>query len=222
MAGTSLAAEVELRAPRPAVPLPLAGRLVARRARRRRRRPPPRSRRFDQVPARRGAASTNTAGGSGTSASARSSPGRWTVRSAVARPDAIAARPAGHRRRCARCTAGRRRYFDDPRLVQWAGRYATYSGSSPYRAPATLACIPHIERATAAGTRWAGSTRCARRCSGRRRRSGSRSARLSTSCASQRRRRGDRRRAGGRPIRAGAGRRRQRRRRAPLRRPARR
>ena len=36
--------------------------------------------------------------------------------------------------------------FDDPRLVQWAGRYATYSGSSPYRAPATLACIPHIEQ----------------------------------------------------------------------------
>lgn len=35
--------------------------------------------------------------------------------------------------------------FADPRLVQWAGRYATYSGSSPYRAPATLACIPHIE-----------------------------------------------------------------------------
>ena len=36
-------------------------------------------------------------------------------------------------------------YFDDDRLVQWAGRYATYSGSSPFRAPATLACIPHIE-----------------------------------------------------------------------------
>lgn len=35
--------------------------------------------------------------------------------------------------------------FDDDRLVQWAGRYATYSGSSPYEAPATLACIPHIE-----------------------------------------------------------------------------
>ena len=33
----------------------------------------------------------------------------------------------------------------DPRLVQWVGRYATYSGSSPYRAPATLACIPHLE-----------------------------------------------------------------------------
>lgn len=37
------------------------------------------------------------------------------------------------------------RCFDDERLVQWAGRYATYSGSSPYRAPATLACIAHVE-----------------------------------------------------------------------------
>ncbi len=36
-------------------------------------------------------------------------------------------------------------FFDDPRLAQWAGRYATYSGSSPFAAPATLACIPHIE-----------------------------------------------------------------------------
>jgi phytoene desaturase len=36
-------------------------------------------------------------------------------------------------------------YFDDPRLVQWADRYATYSGSSPFQAPATLACIPHME-----------------------------------------------------------------------------
>jgi len=38
-----------------------------------------------------------------------------------------------------------RSFFDDERLVQWAGRYATYSGSSPFSAPATLACIPHIE-----------------------------------------------------------------------------
>jgi phytoene desaturase len=37
------------------------------------------------------------------------------------------------------------RTFSDPRLVQWAGRYATYSGSSPFRAPATLACIAHLE-----------------------------------------------------------------------------
>ena len=35
--------------------------------------------------------------------------------------------------------------FDDDRLRQWVGRYATYSGSSPAHAPATLACIPHIE-----------------------------------------------------------------------------
>lgn len=36
-------------------------------------------------------------------------------------------------------------HFEDPRLRQWAGRYATYSGSSPYEAPATLACIAHVE-----------------------------------------------------------------------------
>jgi phytoene desaturase len=35
--------------------------------------------------------------------------------------------------------------FDEPKLRQWLGRYATYSGSSPRKAPATLACIPHIE-----------------------------------------------------------------------------
>ena len=39
------------------------------------------------------------------------------------------------------------RSFRDPRLRQWAARYATYAGSSPYRAPATLACIPFIEQA---------------------------------------------------------------------------
>jgi phytoene desaturase len=36
--------------------------------------------------------------------------------------------------------------FGDPRLVQWADRYATYSGSSPFTAPATLGCIPWIEQ----------------------------------------------------------------------------
>ncbi|WP_436794438.1 phytoene desaturase family protein [Actinospongicola halichondriae] len=36
--------------------------------------------------------------------------------------------------------------FDDARLVRWADRYATYSGSSPFRAPATLRCIPHLEQ----------------------------------------------------------------------------
>ncbi|MFC4586027.1 phytoene desaturase family protein [Sphaerisporangium corydalis] len=38
-----------------------------------------------------------------------------------------------------------RRYFRDPRLRQYVGRYATYAGSSPYRAPAALGCIPAIE-----------------------------------------------------------------------------
>lgn len=35
--------------------------------------------------------------------------------------------------------------FESTELQQWANRYATYSGSSPRQAPATLACIPHIE-----------------------------------------------------------------------------
>ena len=34
-----------------------------------------------------------------------------------------------------------RRFFKDRRLVQLFDRYATYNGSSPYRAPATLAMI---------------------------------------------------------------------------------
>ena len=38
-----------------------------------------------------------------------------------------------------------RRFFKDPRLVQLFDRYATYNGSSPYRAPATLCMIPYIE-----------------------------------------------------------------------------
>ena len=38
-----------------------------------------------------------------------------------------------------------RALFDEPRLQQWLGRYATYSGSTPRAAPATLSCIPHVE-----------------------------------------------------------------------------
>ena len=37
------------------------------------------------------------------------------------------------------------RFFRDPRLVQLFDRYATYNGSSPFRAPATLCMIPYIE-----------------------------------------------------------------------------
>ena len=37
------------------------------------------------------------------------------------------------------------RFFSDPRLVQLFDRYATYNGSDPFQAPATLNIIPYIE-----------------------------------------------------------------------------
>ncbi len=37
-------------------------------------------------------------------------------------------------------------HFQDPRLRQLFGRYATYCGSSPYLAPATLMLVAHVER----------------------------------------------------------------------------
>jgi phytoene desaturase len=43
--------------------------------------------------------------------------------------------------------AAHRSFFRDPRLVQLFNRYATYNGSSPYRAPATLNVIPYVEYA---------------------------------------------------------------------------
>ncbi|MCX2475707.1 phytoene desaturase family protein [Pedobacter sp. MC2016-05] len=36
-------------------------------------------------------------------------------------------------------------FFKDERIVQLFNRYATYNGSNPYRAPATLNVIPHFE-----------------------------------------------------------------------------
>ena len=38
-----------------------------------------------------------------------------------------------------------RSYFDDPRLIQLFNRYATYNGSNPFQAPATLNIIPYVE-----------------------------------------------------------------------------
>lgn len=38
------------------------------------------------------------------------------------------------------------RYFSDPRLRQLFARYATYVGSSPFQAPATLMLIAHVEQ----------------------------------------------------------------------------
>ena len=37
-------------------------------------------------------------------------------------------------------------FFKDERMVQFYDRYATYNGSNPYIAPATLNVIPHIEQ----------------------------------------------------------------------------
>jgi len=36
-------------------------------------------------------------------------------------------------------------FFKDPRIAQLFNRYATYNGSDPYQAPATLNVIPHFE-----------------------------------------------------------------------------
>lgn len=36
--------------------------------------------------------------------------------------------------------------FIDDRLIQYADRYASYNGSNPYQAPATLNVIPHLEQ----------------------------------------------------------------------------
>lgn len=42
---------------------------------------------------------------------------------------------------------GLSRHFRDPRLIQLFGRYATYCGSSPFLAPATLMLVAHVEQA---------------------------------------------------------------------------
>mgnify|MGYP005844991075 CR=1 FL=1 len=38
-----------------------------------------------------------------------------------------------------------RSFFKDPHLVQLFDRYATYNGSDPYKTPATMRIIPHVE-----------------------------------------------------------------------------
>jgi 1-hydroxycarotenoid 3,4-desaturase len=54
-------------------------------------------------------------------------------------PDLLAIRPF------ARLWPALGGYFDDPRLRQLFGRYATYCGASPFRAPATLMLVAHVE-----------------------------------------------------------------------------
>jgi diapolycopene oxygenase len=41
-------------------------------------------------------------------------------------------------------------HFSDPRLVQLFDRYATYNGSNPFAAPATLNVVPHLEHSIGA------------------------------------------------------------------------
>ena len=43
-----------------------------------------------------------------------------------------------------------RAHFADPHLIQLFDRFATYNGSSPYQAPATLNVIAHVEMAQGA------------------------------------------------------------------------
>ena len=47
----------------------------------------------------------------------------------------------------ARLHAANARAFADPRAAQLFDRYATYNGSSPFRTPATMRIIPHVEYA---------------------------------------------------------------------------
>lgn len=41
--------------------------------------------------------------------------------------------------------ASHKKFFKDPNTIQLFDRYATYSGSDPYKLPATLNIIPHVE-----------------------------------------------------------------------------
>jgi phytoene desaturase len=43
-------------------------------------------------------------------------------------------------------SAANHAFFTDKKLVQYANRFATYNGSNPYKAPATLNVIPHLEQ----------------------------------------------------------------------------
>ena len=167
VAGTSLADAVPTAPAGPAAPSPVARRIGLRHARRSRgdgrrhgavsaRAPARRYRRFEARGAR-----------------------IWEVgrRTFLAGPMtrrlgarcAACARPADLRRDRSAAHAGRRRRgaaFTDPRLVQWAGRYATYSGSSPYAGAGHAGLHPvHRGPAKGSGTRPAAWARCGTRSS---------------------------------------------------------
>ena len=91
-------------------------------------------------------------------AGARASTRRWSGPSSA--PTAPSLLGPGRRRRPApagpargsiqpvrrRCGGALGEHFHDPRLRQLFGRYATYCGSSPFLAPATLMLVAHVEQ----------------------------------------------------------------------------
>ena len=97
----------------------------------------------------------------GATATAPSAAGPRGIYDTLERPfiRAAAAQPAGLVRRVGRRAPALWRispfatlwralgdFFRDPRLRQLFGRYATYCGSSPFRAPATLMLVAHVEQ----------------------------------------------------------------------------
>ena len=157
VAGARLDDEVDAGAARPPVPLPLD-----RRHRRRRPRPRGDRRGVERWSPGSGAAwrrFDERAGGSGRSASARSSPARWTAWRRCA--GSVRRATSSRSTRCARWRARPPRRSTIRACGSGLGRYATYSGSFAHRAPATLACIPAIERGTACWYPMAGWARCA-------------------------------------------------------------
>ncbi len=67
---------------------------------------------------------------------------RWKVLKAIMLSYKLDALITMHKRNSSR--------FDDPRVVQLFNRYATYNGSNPYEAPATLNVIGHLEHSMGA------------------------------------------------------------------------
>ena len=67
---------------------------------------------------------------------------RWKVLKAILLSYKLDALTTMHKRNSGR--------FDDPRVVQLFNRYATYNGSNPYKAPATLNVIGHLEHSMGA------------------------------------------------------------------------
>lgn len=63
---------------------------------------------------------------------------RWDTLKSIFRLRQIDARRTMHN--------ANKSFFKDERIIQFYDRFATYNGSNPYQAPATLNVIPHIEQ----------------------------------------------------------------------------